>query len=145
MKMSAHRSAPSRTILCTIFARCTRESDQEKPGRMSYSTMWDRTKRIGIRSFPVPKGDGTAVCIVADFKRLDKSLKIPVWPTERSNQLLRHIDAGSRYFAAMGLTSGYYQIPIDRESQDLLVISTTMGRFKYLVLAQGVCSASLIT
>ena len=42
----------------------------------------------------------------------------------------------------MDLTSGYHQIPIDKESQDLLVISTPMGRFKYLVLAQGVCSAS---
>ena len=42
----------------------------------------------------------------------------------------------------MDLTSGYHQIPLDKESQNLLVISTPMGRFKYLVLAQGVCSAS---
>ena len=42
----------------------------------------------------------------------------------------------------MDLTSGYHQIPIDKESQDLLVISTPMGQFKYLVVAQGVCSAS---
>ena len=42
----------------------------------------------------------------------------------------------------MDLTSGYHQIPLDEESQNLLVISTSMGRFKYLVLAQGVCSAS---
>ena len=42
----------------------------------------------------------------------------------------------------MDLMSGYHQIPIDKESQGLLVISTPMGRFKYLVLAQGVCSAS---
>ena len=42
----------------------------------------------------------------------------------------------------MDLTSGYYKIPIDKESQDLLVISTPMGRFKHLVVAQGVCSAS---
>ena len=42
----------------------------------------------------------------------------------------------------MDLTSGYHPIPIDKENQDLLVISTPMGRFKYLVLAQGVCSAS---
>ena len=49
---------------------------------------------------------------------------------------------GARFFATMDLTSGYHQIPIDKESQDLLVISTPVGRFKYLVLAQGVCSAS---
>ena len=42
----------------------------------------------------------------------------------------------------MDLTSGYHKIPIDKESQDLLVISTPMGQFKYQVLAQRVCSAS---
>ena len=42
----------------------------------------------------------------------------------------------------MDLTSGYHQISLDKESQNLLVISTPMWRFKYLVLAQGVCSAS---
>ena len=55
-----------------------------------------------------------------------------------SNQRLRHIYAGSRYFAAMHLTSSYHKNPIDRESQDLLVISTSMGRFNYLVLASDI-------
>ena len=32
--------------------------------------------------------------------------------------------------------------PLDEESQNLQAISTPMGRFKYLVLAQEVCSAS---
>ena len=41
----------------------------------------------------------------------------------------------------MDLTYGYHQIPIDKESQNLLVISTPMGRFKFTVLAHGVCSA----
>ena len=94
-------------------------------------------------AFLIPKGDGSAVRIVADFKRLNRHIQRPVWPTENSNQLLRHIDPQARFFATMDLTSGYHQIPIDKESQDLLVISTTpMGRFKYQVLAQGVCSAS---
>ena len=94
------------------------------------------------KAFPVLKGDGTSVRIVADCKSLTRNIQRPVWPTESSNQLLRHIDAGSRFFATMDLTSGYHQIPIDKESQDLLVIYPPMGRFKYLVLAQGVYSAS---
>ena len=36
----------------------------------------------------------------------------------------------------------YHQIPIDEESQNLLVISTPMGRYKFTVLAQGVCLSS---
>ena len=95
-----------------------------------------------LKAFPVPKGGGTSVRIVAYFKSLNRSIQRPVWPTESSNLLLRHIDAGSRFFATMDLASGYHQILIDKERQDILVISTPMGRFKYLVLAQEVCSAS---
>ena len=91
---------------------------------------------------PVVKGDGTSCRIVADFKRLNQYIQRPVWPTESSSQLLRQVNPEARYFATMDLTSGYHQIPLDKESQNLLVISTPMGRFKYLVLTQGVCSAS---
>ena len=94
------------------------------------------------KAFPVVKGDGTSCRIVADFKRLNQYIERPVWPTESSQQLLRHINPDARYFATMDLTSGYHQIPLDEESQNLLCISTPMGRFKYLVMAQGVCSAS---
>ena len=88
------------------------------------------------------KGDGTSCRIVADFKKLNRYIQRPVWPTESANQLLRHIDPKAKFFATMDLTSRYHQIPLDEESQNLSVISTPMGRFKYLVLAQGVCSAS---
>ena len=85
------------------------------------------------KAFPVVKGDGTSCRIVADFKKLNRYIQRPVWPTESANQLLRHIDPRAKYFATMDLTSGYHQIPLDEESQNLLVISTPMGRFKYLV------------
>ena len=65
------------------------------------------------KAFPVPKGDGSAVRIVEDFKRLNHHIQRPVWPTESSNQLLRRIDAKARFFATMDLTSGYHQMPID--------------------------------
>ena len=44
------------------------------------------------KAFPFPKGDGSAVRIVADFKRLNRHIQRQVWPTKSSNQLLRHID-----------------------------------------------------
>merc|ERR1712215_121852 len=94
------------------------------------------------KAFPVVKGDGTSCRIVADFKRLNQYILRPHWPTESADQLLRHIPPEAKYFATMDLTSGYHQIPLDEESQNLLLISTPMGRFKYLVLAQGVYSVS---
>ena len=51
------------------------------------------------KAFPVVKGDGTSCRIVADFKKLNRYIQRPVWPTESSNQLLRHIDPQAKYFA----------------------------------------------
>ena len=39
------------------------------------------------KAFPVLKGDGKSVRIVMDFKKLNKEIERPVWPTESSNQL----------------------------------------------------------
>ena len=94
------------------------------------------------KAFPVVKGDGSSCRIVADFKRLNQYIERPVWPTESSCKLLRQVNPKAKYFATMDLTSGYHQIPLDKESQNLLCISTPMGRYKYQDLAQGVCSAS---
>ena len=94
------------------------------------------------KAFPVPKSDGKSVRIVTDFKQLNKNIERPNWPTESSGQLLRHIDPGARYFVSCDLTSGNHQIALDEESSNLLCISTPMGRYKFTVLAQGVCSSS---
>ena len=94
------------------------------------------------KAFPVPKGDGKSVRIVTDFKKLNQEIERCHWPTESSGQLLRHIDPEARYFVSLDLTSGYHQIQVDEESSNLLVISTPMGRYKFTVLAQGVCSSS---
>ena len=56
--------------------------------------------------------------------------------------MLRHIDPNARYFISLDLTSGYHQIKINDKSSNLLCISTPMGRYKFTVLAQGVCSSS---
>ena len=88
------------------------------------------------------KGDGKSVRIVTDFKKLNQAIERPVWPTESSGQLLRHIDPEARFFASADMTSGYHQIRVDEESSNLLAISTPMGRYKFTVLAQGVCSSS---
>ena len=95
------------------------------------------------KAFPVHKGNGTSVCIVSDSKKLNRQIKHPNWPTESSDQLLLHIDPRARHFFSMDLTCGYHQIPIDDESQNLLVISTTMGRYRFIVLAH--CPRSMLS
>ena len=94
------------------------------------------------RAFPVLKGSGDCVCIVADFKKLNKAIEIPTWPTESSSRLLRHIRPKSKFFISLDLTSGYHQVRVNKESQDLLCITTRTGHYRYTVLGQGITSAS---
>ena len=94
------------------------------------------------RAFAVPKADPTKVRIVSDFVALNKALKRPVWTTESSSQLLRHLNSKSRYFCSIDCTSGYWQVPIHEDSQSLMTIVTQQGRYMYTVAAQGITSAS---
>ena len=80
--------------------------------------------------------------LVTDFRNMNKNIKRPTHPTESGTQLLRHIKASSKYFAALDMSSGYHQIAVDEESSKLLVIATPAGRFKVKIAAQGITSAS---
>ena len=56
------------------------------------------------KAFPVLKGSGDGVRIVADFMKLNKTIERPTWPTKSSSQLLRHISPNSKYFVSLYLT-----------------------------------------
>ena len=73
--------------------------------------------------------------------KLNKAIERPTWPTESSSQLLRQISITSKYFVSLDLISGYYQVRVDEESQNILCITTPKGRHKYTVLGQGITSA----
>ena len=94
------------------------------------------------RAFPVQKSDPSKVRIVADFRELNKALVRPHWPTKSSNQLLHHIDPKARSFCTIDACSGYHQVRLCPESQDLCTIITQEGRLSYTVTPQGVCSSS---
>ena len=73
---------------------------------------------------PVLKGSGDGVRIVPDFQKLNNAIERLTWPTKSSTQLLCHINHKAKYFESLDLTSGYHQVRIDSESQDLLCITT---------------------
>merc|ERR1712081_77227 len=111
-------------------------------GRFKSGCVGLRESQWCSRAFPVLKGDGQSVRIVSDFKAVNHCLTRPTHPTDSAQQLLRQIKPTLPYFATIDCTSGYSQIPISESSSDLLVISTTAGRFRMKVLGQGICSAS---
>ena len=69
-------------------------------------------------------------------------LKKLVHHTESCDQMLRHVPAGSKVFAVIDAASGYQQLRVSEESQELLTIVIYMGRFKFKCLPQGISSAA---
>lgn len=49
--------------------------------------------------------------------------------------------AGKKYFTVIDIKDGFYQIKLDESSSDLCTFSTPFGRFKFLRLPFGLCSA----
>jgi len=87
----------------------------------------------------VQKKDGSLrICI--DPKDLNRALK-------REHYLLPTIEEitvpmpGAQYFSTMDATSGYWQIPLDKESAKLTTFNTPSGRFRFTRKPFGIRSA----
>ena len=87
-----------------------------------------------------PGSDPPKCQCVTDFRKLNASLKRPVWGPESSSQVLRHKDPEARYFLCFDVTSGFHQIKVDEFSK-LMTIVTQYGNYRYTVLGQGICSS----
>ena len=100
------------------------------------STKWN------TKAFPVPKADGQSCMVVGDWRGVNMILKKLLHHTESCDQLLRHVPADSKVFAVIDAASGYHQLRVSEESQELLTIVTSMGRFTFKCLQQGIASAA---
>ena len=50
--------------------------------------------------------------------------------------------AGGRYFSKLDAEAGFHQIKLDCESSLLTTFNTPFGRYRYLRLPMGICSAA---
>ena len=89
---------------------------------------------------PKPKG-GVRICV--DLQRLNKAVK-------REHLVLPTLDdvapnlAGSTIFSSLDAESGFWQIPLEPESQKLTTFISPFGRFCFERLPFGITSASEI-
>ena len=104
----------------------------------------ERSTKWNTKAFPVAKADGTSVRLVGDWRGVNKILKKLHHHTESCDQLLRHIPADSRVFAVIDAASGYHQLRIHEDSQELLTIVTNMGRFTFRCLPQGINNSAAL-
>jgi hypothetical protein len=87
----------------------------------------------------VPKPNGEArICL--DPRDLKFAVKREHYqmPTldETTSQL-----AGAKYFTVLDATAGYWNVPLSKEASILTTFQTPFGRFCYLRMPFGICSA----
>jgi transposase InsO family protein/predicted aspartyl protease len=89
----------------------------------------------------VPKTNGQ-VRICVDYTTLNKSVRTERLELPEVVESLAQIDSQSKYFSKLDATSGFYHIPLDKDSQLLTTFITPFGRYAYRRLPMGITSAT---
>ena len=87
-------------------------------------------------AFFVPKANGK-VRLVTDYKYINQFLDRPVQPFMSSRQIVDAIRPESKYFGALDMVQGYYQIALDHESSKLTTFILPDGKYRYKRLPMG--------
>ena len=92
---------------------------------------------------PVLKHDGS-MRICGDYKiTINQASKVESYPLPRVDELFSAL-SGGKYFTKLDMSQAYLQLPLDKDSQELVTINTHKGLFRYHRLPFGVSSAPAI-
>ena len=87
-------------------------------------------------AFFVPKPDG-GLRFVIDYRHLNNVTKDVRWPLPLIEDVLDEL-RGSCVFSKFDAHSGFFQMPIDRESRELTAFITPLGLYQFTRLPMGV-------
>ena len=114
----------------------------------------DRLKRTGVIEkipnlewaapiVPVVKPDGS-IRICGDYKlTANKAAKTESYPLPKVEDIFSSL-SGGKLFTTLDLAHAYNQIPLDLESQKLVVLNTHKGLYRYKRLPFGIASAPAV-
>ena len=83
---------------------------------------------------------GSTINIGEEERGLNKQIEKTSWPLPRINDVIDSLD-GNCYFSKIDLTSGYFQMALDEESQNVTAFATPIGPYKWKRLPMGLASA----
>ncbi len=88
------------------------------------------------------KKDGsTRFCV--DYRELNKVLVKDVYPLPRISDALDAL-GGAKYFSSVDMCAGYWQIPLEQQSQQHTQFMCSLGLFSWKVLPFGLANATSI-
>jgi len=89
----------------------------------------------------LPKPNGKGVRLVTDFTHLNRAVRRPVHPFPSAQDIVRMVRPGSRVFAKLDAIHGYFQVPLDEESQKLTTVLLPDGKYCYTSAPMGLSSS----
>lgn len=75
-----------------------------------------------------------------DFRRVNSATKKDVYPLPRIDDILNSL-RGAKYFSTIDLTSGYWQIPMDKQSREITAFRSPLGLYEFTVMPFGLANA----
>ena len=131
---------PPRTIPAALRERVKAQlNDMEKRGvirKVEEPTNWVNSMAI------VEKPDGSLrICL--DPRHLNKAIKREHFQLPTIEDITTRM-ANAKWFTKLDANRGYWQIPLDEESQLLTTFNTPFGRFCYQVAPFGIKSAQQV-
>ena len=101
---------------------------------VKYPTKWVNS----IVNVQKPNGD-LRICL--DPKDLNKAIQREHFQLPTLDEITPKL-SGATMFSSLDASSAFHQIKLDKESSDVTCFNTPFGRYKFLRLPYGICSAS---
>ena len=83
----------------------------------------------------------SSIRVYVVLTKLNHHVQRPTHPTRTPRDAVAEIDGQARFFSTFDATNGYFQIPLDPNSQHLTTFMTPWGRYKFLRAPMGLCSS----
>ena len=131
--------APARVSVRRTSPEKAAEIDRQVQEMLSHGIIRESSSEWASGVVLVRKSDGS-LRFCADYRPLNELCEPDVYPLPLIDDILDAL-SGATIFSTLDLASGYWQIPLSKESIPKTAFITTTGLYEFVVMPFGLCNA----